>query len=115
MKRDVFLFIEDIFESIKNIEDFSENLTEDKFVKDELRQSAVIRQLEIIGEATKNIPEDFRKKYKNIEWQKMAGLRDVLIHAYFGADLTRVWKVVKNELPILKKQIREILKKEKKK
>jgi uncharacterized protein with HEPN domain len=115
MKRDVLLFVEDIIESIGKIENFSRGLGEKEFASDDLRQNAIIRQLEIIGEAVKNIPETFRKTYPKIEWRKIAGFRDVLIHAYFGADVSRVWNVLKNDLPTLKREIQDILKKEKKK
>ena len=114
MKRDVLLFIEDIKEAIEKIEIFSKDVNEELFLKDELRQSAVIRQLEIVGEAVKNIPQEFRKKYPLIEWQKIAGFRDVLIHAYFGADISRIWKVISKDLPKLKEDIQEILREEKK-
>jgi len=115
MKRDILLFIEDILESINDIEEFSKDLTQNKFFSNKEKQNAIVRSLEIIGEAAKNVPEDFRIKYPNIEWQKVSGLRDVLIHAYFVTDLLRVWKVVKEDLPKLKKEIRKILKKEREK
>ncbi len=105
MKRDIVLFIEDILNSIKNIEDFSKNLNKEKFSKDNLRQSAIIRQLEIIGEAVKNIPDSFRRKYPKIVWKDIAGFRDILSHAYFGVNLDRVWKIIENDLPKLKEEI----------
>lgn len=108
MKRDLELFIEDILESIKNIEDFTKKLNKEKFSKDNLRQSAVIRQLEIIGEAVKNIPQLFRERYPNIPWKEIAGLRDILSHAYFGVDAERVWNVIENDLPKLKKELMKI-------
>ena len=78
--------------------------------KDKLRKDAVIRNLEIIGEAAKNIPESFRIKYSIIEWKKIAGTRDKLSHGYFGVDLSTVWDVIKDDLPELKKNIEKILK-----
>jgi len=108
MKRDVGLFIEDILNSIKNIEEFSKNLDREKFSKDSLRQSAIIRQLEIIGEAVKNMPNSFREKHPKIAWRDIAGFRDVLSHAYFGVNLDRVWKIIEADLPKLKEEISRI-------
>ena len=108
MKRDIGLFIEDILTSIKNIEEFSKGLDKEKFSKDNLRQSAIIRQLEIIGEAVKNIPNLFREKYPKIAWKDIAGFRDVLSHAYFGVNLDRVWNIVEFDLPKLKQEIIKI-------
>lgn len=108
MKRDIGLFIEDILNSIKNIEDFSKSLDKEKFSKDILRQSAIIRQLEIIGEAAKNIPDSFREKYPRIAWKDIVGVRDVLSHAYFGVNLDRIWKIIETDLPKLKKEISRI-------
>ena len=108
MKRDVLLFIDDILESIKNIEDFTKGINKEKFSRDKLRQSAVIRQIEIIGEAVKNIPESFKSKYPDLEWKDIAGARDILIHAYFGVDLNKVWEVIEKDLVYLKKKIKEI-------
>lgn len=108
MKRDTGLFIEDIQNSIKNIEEFSKNLDKKKFIKDNLRQSAIIRQLEIIGEAVKNAPNSFREKYPKIAWKDIAGFRDILSHAYFGVNLERVWKMIEIDLPKLKEEIKKI-------
>ena len=108
MKRNIWLFIDDILEGIKNIEEFTKNLNKEKFSKDNLRQSAVIRQLEIIGEATKNVPISFREKYSNIPWKDMAGLRDILSRAYFGVDISRVWNVITKDLPNIKIKIEKI-------
>ena len=108
MKRDLGLFIEDILESIKNIEEFTKGLNKEKFSKDNLRQSAVIRQLEIIGEAVKNIPSSFREKYPNIPWKDIAGFRDILSHTYFGVSIDRVWNIIEKDLPNFKKEMRKI-------
>ncbi|OKY77557.1 MAG: HEPN domain containing protein [Candidatus Methanohalarchaeum thermophilum] len=76
-------------------------------MKNELVQDAVIRQLEIIGEASKKLSDDFRSKDEEIEWRDIAGMRDKLIHGYFGVDLEIVWETINNELPKLKKEVQE--------
>ena len=112
MKRDFILFIKDILESIENIEDFVAGFSKEDFWDDKKTQDAVIRNIEIIGEAVKNIPEIIRQKYPNVEWKKIAGIRDILIHNYLGTDLEIVWGIIKNNLPKLKKEIKLIIKKE---
>jgi len=109
MKKDPLIFISHISDSIDNIESFSKDLSKEKFIKNKLRQSAIIRQLEIIGEATKNIPSEFRKKYPENEWSKIAGLRDKITHHYFGINLDIVWEVVEKEIPKLKENIKKII------
>lgn len=108
MKRDINLFIQDILESIKDIESFSKGLTKEKFISDKLKQNAIIRSLEVIGEATKNIPNSFREKYPDIPWKKITGFRDILSHAYFGVSMERVWNIIEKDLSILKKEIEKI-------
>lgn len=108
MKRDIKLFIQDILENIINIESFSKGLNKEKFESNKLRQNAIVRCLEIIGEATKNIPDSFREKYPNIPWKKIAGFRDVLSHAYFGVSIDRVWNIIDIDLPNLKKEMEKI-------
>jgi len=110
MKRSLYLFISDILESIENIESFLDNISKENFIKDKLKQSAVIRQLEIIGEATKNIPNSFREKYPEISWKKIAGLRDIITHAYFNIDLDVTWSIAKKDLPDLKQKIIKVKK-----
>ena len=108
MKRDTSLFIEDILESIKNIESFTKGITEKELSKNIEKQSAIIRQIEIIGEAAKNIPLSIRKKYPDIPWKDIVGMRDVISHGYFKVDLFIVWKVIKEDLPDLKEKIEEV-------
>ena len=87
-------------------------LTHDKFIKDETLKRAFVRSLEIIGEAVKTIPKHVREQYRQIEWNKIAGMRDKLIHHYFGVDYDLVWDVVENHIPKLKETIKLILNKE---
>jgi uncharacterized protein with HEPN domain len=105
MRREVHLYIEDIIDCIAKIEEYTDNITDDDFNDSSQIQDAVIRRLEIIGEAVKNIPKSVRDKYPDIPWKNIAGLRDVLIHAYFGVNLKRTWKAVKEDIPDLKAKI----------
>lgn len=82
----------------------------DDFTKNDLIKDGVIRNLEIVGEAVKNIPQTIKTKHPKVEWKKIAGLRDILIHEYFGINLEIVWDIVKNKIPQLKKDIKDILK-----
>lgn len=79
------------------------------FLKNETIQRAFVRSLEIIGEAAKQVPEDFRNQHLNVQWKSMAGMRDRLIHAYFGVDYEIVWDVVQTRIPELRQQIASIL------
>ena len=108
MIRNINLFIEDILQNIEDIESFSKGLTKEKFLKNKLKQNAIIRSLEIIGEATKNIPDSFRDTHPEIPWRKIAGFRDILSHAYFGVSMERVWNIIENDLSGLKKKIEKV-------
>lgn len=108
MKKEPSVFIEHILQNIKDIENFSKDLKEEDFLKDKLKQNAIIRSLEVIGEAIKNIPESFRDSYPNIPWKDIAGMRDKLMHHYFGIDLELVWKSLKEDIPLLKDELLKI-------
>lgn len=84
-------------------------MTQAKFYKNRPLQDAIIRRLEIIGEAVKNLPTPFKTKYPDVPWKQIAGMRDILIHEYFDVDLLLTWKVVKQELPLIKKKLSAIL------
>ena len=90
----------------------SENLLFEDFMEDETLKRAVVRSLEIIGEATKKIPADFKVKWNTIQWKNMAGMRDRLIHDYIGVNYGIVWDVLKNKIPDMNKQISEFLNRE---
>ena len=109
MKRDYQLFIKDIIKAMASIEQFIEGISLDELKADEKTSSAVIRKFEIIGEASKHIPNEIKGKYKDIEWKSMAGMRDRLIHAYFGIDYSLVWSALKTEIPKLKPKLKKIL------
>lgn len=103
-------FLRDIREAIRRIRAYSpKTMTYDEFLADTRTQDAVVRNLEIIGEATKNLSSQLRSRYPDIPWKSMAGIRDKLIHHYFGVNLDVVWGVVTLELPELASQIEEIL------
>ena len=101
-------YINHILDAVNDIEESVKNLTEDQFAKNKDAKEANIRRIEVIGEAVKNISRDFKEKHKEIEWNKIAGMRDVLIHHYFGVNLKNVWKVIKEDLPSLKQKILKI-------
>jgi len=109
MKRDYKLFIKDIISAMKSIEEFVEGLSLDEVREDDKTSSAVIRKFEIIGEATKHVPEDLKEKYPDIPWKRMAGMRDRLIHAYFGVDYRLVWEAIKIDIPELKPRLQQVL------
>ncbi len=94
MKKDISVFLGHIVESIERIEEFTRDASKDDFYKSVQVQDAVIRRIEIIGEASKNMPEEFRKKHPEVPWAEMSRTRDKLIHGYFGVDLELTWDIV---------------------
>ncbi len=108
-KRDYKVYIRDILENMNVAEDFLRAVTFDKLSQNQKTAYAVIRCLEIIGEAAKYVPGAVRKKYPEIPWKRMAGMRDKVIHEYFGVVLEVVWKTVKEEIPEIKPAIKKIL------
>lgn len=111
--KDDKVFIHHILDEVNYIIKETKGLDYNSLMRNETLKKALIRSLEIIGEATKNLSEKFREKHPDIEWKEMAGLRDKLIHFYFGVDWDTVWDVIKNLIPKLKEQIQNILEDEK--
>lgn len=107
--RDFQVYLEDIIDAIDSIEEYTRGMTFSAFVEDRRTVDAVIRNFEIIGEATKHIPERIRRDYPKVPWKDMAGMRDKLIHGYFGVQVDVVWKTVKERLPIVRPLVEEAL------
>ena len=111
-KRPAVIFLEDILQAIKKIEKYTNGLNYERFHLDGKSVDAVIRNLEIIGEASKKIPSELKDKFPKIPWKKMMGLRNIVIHEYFGVDLKIIWEIASENLPGVKLRIERILKKE---
>jgi uncharacterized protein with HEPN domain len=114
LKRQYLLFIQDILEAIQKAEEFVGTMSYEEFLADEKTKSAVVRKLEIIGEATKHVPPHIRRRYPDIPWSSMAKMRDRLAHGYWTVDYEIVWKVLKEEFVELKPKIREVYEHEQK-
>ncbi len=98
-KKDPLFFLEDIKNSLNKIFKYTEDIDYNQFINNDMIKDAVERNFEIIGEAVKNLPEDFKAKYPNIPFRQIAGMRDKLIHDYFGVDYEIIWKTIKDKLP----------------
>lgn len=103
------LYLEDILDSINAINSYTQNLTYEDFSSDRKTYSATIRELEIIGEAVGKLPDEIKNQHPEVEWRDIKGMRNLLIHEYFGVDLEIVWKVVKDDIPQLKQTVKNIL------
>ena len=109
MSRNLRLYLSDILTSISKIKRYTAGMSYEQLIADELTFDAVVHNLQIIGEAVKNIPSEIRDRYPQVEWRKMAGLRDVIAHAYFTIDDQIVWDIVQNKLDDLHQKIQQII------
>jgi uncharacterized protein with HEPN domain len=109
-KRDWKLFLFDILEAIRRIEKYIEDMNYEAFLRDTKTQDAVVRNLEIIGEAARKVPESIKERYSKVPWSQVIGLRNRLIHGYFVIDYDIVWYIISNELKELKQEVEEMLK-----
>jgi len=112
MKRDYVLFIEDALEAISKIEKYVEGYSYADFACDEKTVDAVLMKFAVLGEAIKHIPEEVRRRYPDVPWKKMAGMRDKLVHEYFGVQLDVIWETIKRDLPAAKLMLETVLQKE---
>ncbi|MCS7096810.1 MAG: DUF86 domain-containing protein [Candidatus Bathyarchaeota archaeon] len=109
MSREFLDYVEDIIEAMNDALNFVDEMEYASFVEDKKTVYAVLRALEIIGEAVKKLPKELREHYPKVPWKEMAGMRNKLIHGYFGVDLKRVWRTIKEDIPKLKPLFEEIL------
>lgn len=109
MKREFLDYVEDVIGAINDVAGFIKDIEYNDFKNNKKTVYAVVRAVEIIGEAVKSIPKDIKERYPEIPWKEMAGMRDKMIHEYFGVNLRRVWETAKKDIPILKSQFEEIL------
>lgn len=109
MKRDDTVYLHHILDAIDLIEGYMKGMSENEFLSASMTHDAVVRQIEIVGEAARNVSDKFREKHSKIPWGKMIGIRNKIIHEYFNVNYAIVWDTIKDDLPILKKSIKKIL------
>lgn len=110
MRKDPKIFVEHILECVERVEEYMKGVTKDEFLNSTQLQDAVIRRIEIIGEAAKRVPTKIKDRYIDIPWKQIAAMRDILIHEYFGVDLELTWKVAKEDVRELKEKISRVKK-----
>jgi uncharacterized protein with HEPN domain len=110
MPRDYKVYLEDMLQAVEKILRYCSGLSFETFSADDKTLDAVVRNLEILGEAAKQVPDSIRKDYPAVDWMKISGLRDILIHQYFGIDVVIIWDIVQHKIPVLQRQIVQMLK-----
>ena len=109
MKKDDTVYLQHILDAIQRIESYTRGVTKEKYMQDGLLQDGVVRQLEIIGEASNKLSEEFKEKHSVIPWGQIIGLRNRIVHAYFDINLEVTWDITEEDIPELKTQITRIL------
>lgn len=109
MPRDYRVFLDDILEASRAVLEYASGLSREQFFADRKTMQAVVWNLQVIGEAAKNIPHEIRSRYPDVPWRDMAGLRDVIVHQYFEIKLDVIWKVIQNDVPLVETRISAIL------
>jgi len=109
MSRNIALYVKDILQNMEDAEDFIRGISYERFADDKKTLNAVLRSLEVIGEAAKHVPDEIREKYNDVPWREMAGMRDKVIHFYFGVDKEVIWFVVRDRIPVIKSMIMKII------
>ena len=107
-RRAADLLIEDIWEAIEKIERYTKGMTSESFEEDEKTADAVVRNLEIVGEAANRLPADFKEKHSEIEWTKIVGLHHRIVHEYFGVDKGIIWQIIQSDLPMFRRELKRI-------
>jgi uncharacterized protein with HEPN domain len=111
-KRSSSLFLYDLYQSVEKIEEFTRGISFDQLMADERTKDAILRNFQVIGEASKNIAESLLAEHPEVDWSGLAGLRDIVTHRYFRVDWHLLWTSIHEELPVLKKQIRNLMENE---
>ncbi|MFZ3065490.1 MAG: DUF86 domain-containing protein [Nitrospirota bacterium] len=109
MRRAYKLYLEDILSSIQKIQNYAGDASLENIIKDEMRIDAIVRNFEVIGEASRNIPQEIKDKYPTVEWRKISDFRNILAHEYFGIDYDIMWDIIQSKLPTLQDNIKTIL------